>query len=65
MLDLLKGLLRSNTVQINALILAVWTALINSDMIQANPDIVQIMVGVQSLINILLRMKTNKPIKER
>lgn len=65
MSNFLKGLLRSNTVQINALILAVWTALINTDMIQSNPDLVQVMVGVQALINILLRLKTTKPISNR
>lgn len=65
MVDFLKGLFRSNTVQINALIIAIWTALINTDMIQSNPDLVQVMVGVQALINILLRLKTTKPINQR
>lgn len=64
-LELIKGAARSNTVQINAILLAVWTAVMNSEIIQANPDLVQVMAGVQALVNIILRFKTKKPLSER
>lgn len=62
---LLKGAAKSNTVQINAILLAIWTAVMNTELIQSNPDLVQIMAGVQAVINILLRFKTKKPLSER
>ena len=64
-LQLIKGAAKSNTVQINAILLAIWAAVINSEMIQANPDLVQILAGVQAVVNIILRFKTKKPLAER
>lgn len=64
-LQLIKGAAKSNTVQINAILLAIWAAVMNTDMIQSNPDLVQIMAGVQALVNIILRFKTTKPLAER
>lgn len=64
-LQLIKGAAKSNTVQINAILLAIWAAVMNTDMIQSNPDLVQIMAGVQALVNIILRFKTKKPLAER
>jgi len=64
-LTLLKGAAKSNTVQVNAILLAIWTAVMNTDMIQSNPDLVQIMAGAQAIINILLWFKTSKPLSER
>ena len=64
-LQLIKGAAKSNTVQINAILLAIWAAVMNSEMIQANPDLVQIMAGVQAVVNIILRFKTKKPLEER
>jgi len=64
-LQLLKGAARSNTVQVNAILLAIWTAVMNTDMIQSNPDLVQIMAGIQALVNILLRFKTKVPLSDR
>jgi len=61
----LKGAARSNTVQVNAILLAIWTAVMNTDMIQSNPDLVQIMAGIQALVNILLRFKTKVPLSDR
>lgn len=63
--QLLKGAAKSNTVQINGILLAIWAAVMNTEMIQSNPDLVQIMAGVQALVNILLRFKTSKPLSER
>lgn len=64
-LQLIKGAAKSNTVQINSILLAIWAALMNTEFIQGNPDLVQIMVGIQSLVNIILRFKTSKPLAER
>ena len=64
-LTLLKGAAKSNTVQVNSLLLAIWAAVMNTDMIQSNPDLVQIMAGVSALVNIFLRFKTKKPLSER
>lgn len=62
---LLKGAARSNTIQVNAVLLAIWSAVMNTDMIQSNPDLVQVMAGLQALANILLRLKTKLPVSER
>jgi len=64
-LQLIKGAAKSNTIQINAILLAVWAAVMNTDMIQSNPDLVQIMAGVSALVNILLRFKTKVPVSSR
>lgn len=64
-LQLLKGASKSNTVQVNGILLAIWTAVLNSDLIQGNPEYVAILGGVQALINIILRFKTSKPLSER
>lgn len=64
-LQLLKGAARSNTVQFNALFLAIWSAVLQTDFIQSNPDYVAIMGGIQAVLNILLRAKTKKPLSER
>lgn len=62
---LLKGAARSNTIQVNAVLLAIWSAVMNTDMIQSNPDLVQVMAGLQALVNIFLRLKTKLPVSER
>lgn len=64
-LTFVKQAAKSNTVQVNSLLLAIWTAVMNTEMIQSNPDLVQVMGGVMALVNILLRFKTKKPISER
>jgi len=64
-LQLITGAAKSNTVQVNSILLAIWTAVINTEMIQSNPDLVQVMAGVSAIINIILRFKTKKPIAER
>lgn len=67
MLELLKGAAKSNTVQFNVAAAALWMlgALMGADFVKSNPDMVAILAGVQGLINILLRMKTSKPLSER
>lgn len=64
-LKLIKGAAKSNTVQINSILLAVWAAVLNTEFIQSNPDLVQLMAGVQAAVNIFLRFKTSKPLTER
>ena len=64
-ISLIKGAARSNTVQINGILLAIWTAVMNTEMIQSNPDLVQVMGGVMALVNIILRFKTKVPVSER
>jgi len=64
-LTLIKGAAKSNTVQINGILFAIWSAVMNTEMIQSNPDLVQIMAGVSALVNIILRFKTKVPISER
>jgi hypothetical protein len=35
------------------------------DVIQSNPEYIAILGGVQALVNVLLRFKTEKPLAER
>lgn len=64
-LQIIKGAAKSNTVQVNAIFLAIWAAFVNTDFVQSNPDLVQIVAGIQAVINILLRFKTDKPLSQR
>lgn len=64
-LQLLKGAAKSNTVQVNSLLAIIWSAVINSEMIQSNPEWTAILGGVSALINVFLRFKTSKPLSER
>lgn len=64
-LQIIKGAAKSNTVQFNAIFLAIWAAVVNTDFVQSNPDLVQIVAGIQAVVNILLRFKTDKPISQR
>lgn len=67
MLELLKGTAKSNTVQFNVAAAALWIlgALMGADFVKSNPDLIAILAGIQSVINLLLRMKTSKPLSER
>jgi hypothetical protein len=64
-LQILKGAAKSNTVQVNSLLAIIWSAVLNSEMIQSNPEYTAILGGVSALINIFLRFKTKKPLAER
>lgn len=61
------GGLKSNTVQANSggLIILILTAIYNSEIIQTNPEYVAIGAGIMALVNIVLRVKTSKPLSER
>ena len=67
MLELLKGTAKSNTVQFYVAAAALWIlgALMGADFVKSNPDLIAILAGIQSVINLLLRMKTSKPLSER
>lgn len=64
-LELVIGAAKSNTIQINSLFLVLWQTLIDSQMIQSNPELVKVMVGLQAVVNILLRFKTKVAISQR
>lgn len=61
----MQGALKSNTVQVNSLLGIIWAAVLNSEMIQSNPEYTAILGGVSALINIILRFKTKKPLEDR
>lgn len=61
----LKGAASSNTVQINSILLAVWAAISNSEMVTSNPEALAIVGAVQAIVNIFLRFKTKVPISQR
>lgn len=64
-LDIMKGALKSNTVQVNSLLAIIWSAVLNSEMIQSNPEYTAVLGGISAIINIFLRFKTKKPLAER
>jgi len=65
--DLLGGMLRSNTMQFNTAAAVVWflTVLMESDFVSSNPEYTAIAAGVMAIVNMVLRMKTKKPLEER
>lgn len=64
-LRVLLGAAKSNTVQVNSILAVIWGAVLNSELITSNPEYTAILGGVSALINIFLRMKTDKPLSER
>jgi hypothetical protein len=64
---MLKKAFRSNTIQFNfiALVLLILAEAGKLDIISSNPERAAIVAGAIALINVLLRFKTKKPIKER
>jgi hypothetical protein len=66
---LLRGAMKSSTVQVNGGFLGILLMLMQSDafngIISKNPEYAAIALGVQSLLNIILRAKTKKPLTER
>ena len=66
---LIRGALKSNTVQMNGGFLGILFALMQSDIfndiVSKNPEWAAIALGVQSLLNIFMRAKTKKPLAER
>lgn len=65
LVELMVGAAKSNTVQFNAVFLAIWAAVLNTEFVQSNPDLTQALVGVQAIINLLLRFKTKVPLSQR
>lgn len=56
---------KSNTIQFNGIFLGILAALMDTEFIKTNPEYTAIIMGVQAIANILLRLKTKKPIAER
>ena len=65
MLEFMRGAVKSNTIQVNGILVAIWTALYQSTWVQENPETLAIFGGIQSLVNLFLRAKTKKPLAER
>lgn len=69
LLPFLRGLFRSETIRFNGILLAVWTWAVESGLVsqllEANPNFVSILVYVAAISNGLLRLKTDKAITER
>jgi hypothetical protein len=67
MLDFLKKMLKSKTMQFNGGAAILWFlgVLMEADFIRDNPELTAMLAGVVALINMLLRLKTNKPISEK
>ena len=65
LVQFIKGAAKSNTIQFNAIFLAVLAALMQTDFVQSNPDYVAIMAGINAVVNLILRGKTEKPLAQR
>ena len=62
---LIVGAAKSNTVQFNSIMVAIWAALAQMEFIQSNPDYLAVLGGIQAIVNIFLRAKTDKPLTQR
>lgn len=65
MLAIMRGALRSNTVQVNGILAAIWAALGSSETVTSNPEYTAIFGGIAAIVNIFLRFKTKTPLAER
>ena len=65
LVKLITGAAKSNTVQFNAIMLAIWTAIAQSEFIRSNPEYAAIIGGIQAVINLILRAKTKQPLTNR
>ena len=59
------GAVKSNSNQFNGILGIVWAALIKSDLITSNPELVTITAAISIVGNWLMRAKTKKPLSER
>lgn len=64
-LKAILGAAKSNTVQFNSIMLAIWAAIAQSEFIQSNPEYAAIIGGIQAVINLVLRAKTSQPLSTR
>jgi hypothetical protein len=64
-LRLIIGAAKSNTIQFNSLMAAIWAAILQMDAVQSNPEYLAILGGIQALVNLLLRAKTKKALADR
>ena len=65
--NLLKGTLKSNTVQFNFGVAVLWFLGVLSDasFVTDNPQTTAVLGGIVALVNLFLRAKTKKPLKDR
>lgn len=59
------GAAKSNTVQFNTIMLAIWTAIYQTEFVQSNPEYVAILGGIQAVVGLFLRGKTKVPLTQR
>ena len=68
-LPFVRGLFRSETIRFNGLFLAVWTWAVESGLVsqllEANPNIMSVLVYAATIINMVLRAKTDTSLTER
>lgn len=65
LVQLMKGAVKSNTVQINSILAAVWMAISQSEIVTSNPEAVAIFGAISAIANIFLRFKTKVPVVDR
>jgi len=65
LVKLLTGAVKSNTVQFNSIVLAIFAALSQSEWIQSKPEYAAILGGIAAAVNLFLRAKTKVPLAER
>lgn len=65
----LLGAAKSNTMQTGGLFLILWTAVYQSDFIRelvvSNPEYAALAGGLNAVLMLLLRVKTDKPLSDR
>jgi len=65
----IRGLFRSETIRFNGVLLAVWTWAVETGLVgqllEANPNVMTVLVYVSVIVNALLRVKTTSPLIER
>lgn len=68
-LAMLRGMMRSETIRFNGIIFVVWTWAVESGLVaqllEANPNILTVLVYVATIVNAILRVKTDKPLTDR
>lgn len=63
------GAFRSETIRLNGVLVVVWAALVDSGIItqivESNPAVLGYLLTAQSVLNMILRAKTDKPLSDR
>jgi len=64
-LRFLLGAAKSNSIQVQGIFAVMWGAILKAEVIQTNPEYAAILGGLQAIIAVLMRAKTDKPLSER